>query len=848
MGNLGYYSEGLALAVVLALLIPALANVVVVDGLPLPQELRGGSPTPPTVARELVVEFVSVALPVGLFRDLIGVPVRSVVAAPCYDDTLLVLPKVIPRGFVRSFVPSINATVLAPDFGDGILREDDVLVVTVPIPRGGALASSCKWSVYAAKSGLRERYVVRLARGAEVVSEGSLERLQVPVSFALYFDRDPGRKSLVYDVPFDEGTLLSVGRALGVGAPQMPSVVADFNSGEIVEAEATWSGWASRLRREVSARVESLARGIALSYERREAFIYDPVGDRLVAEVESRDAVGAIYGQLREVYPQAELIDGGGGPSQFYDFALITLARSGVTYERRSIYLGYNVYSSVLYVRANSSSTSTSYLRVSVSVVNTDTGQVVWSKSYSYSLGAQPADIYIYPPVPFDSTRRFNITVTYEWVGGAQPYVILSTLKVHKVWERMPIEQTVRGYQVLSVGIATLRDPYSGDLPPGCQRARASDMLDPSVYGLTTMSQGLRVVSPVVRVTMDSSIMNGLFYDSNGGSPVLYLDVCIRNPYSTSVSGSITVKVNGVTYATQNIVAYPLPWFSYVGFTVHLDWNPVKGHGHLITVEHNLPPNVELYVDALVEYLYAPEVWRETNYATWYRRASAWFKLYLPQSVSTATVYESSIGVEARAFEQGGGLQMFVLRQLVTSENISNAKVLGLSLAIKPVSTYPENPPACYVRKAKGTRVDEYVGLATTLVGIVSTGIEMATLVGLAIPEPVSKGVFIASLILKVLSLASESVGVTVTPDGYYLCSWSPGINDYKTVELDMVVTYQYRTPDTRYSVVVAANDVWRLRPIEVRIPVYTSSQIDSSLNERYPGFYGRDPKELVYG
>jgi len=837
---------GLVLAVVL--LLPVLAGAAVAEPTRPPQWSLGGLLVPPAVAQEGVVEFVSIALPVGLFRELIGVPVRSVIATPCYDDTLLILPKVVPRGFVRTFMPLANATVLMPDFGNGVLEEGDVLVLPVPILRGGALAGECRWSVYAAKSGLRERYVVRLAQGAAVFSERGLEGLRAPLAIAMYFDRDPGRRPLAYDVPFDKGILLAIGRALGLAAPPPTKVVADFNSPELVEVEAAWSSWAGRLRREVSARVAVLARGLVASYERREEFIYDPIGDRLLAEVESKDVEGAVYGQLREVYPQAVLIDGGGGPSQFYDFVLITLARSRVTYERRSVYLGYNVYSSVLYVRANSSSTSTSYLRVGVSVVDTDTKQVVWSRVYSYSLGAQPTDIYVYPSIPFDPARRFNITVTYEWVGGAQPYVALSTLKAHKIWERMPTEQTVRGYQVLSVGVAPLRDPYSGYLPPGCQRARASDMLDPSVYGLTNMRQGVVLVSPITRLTLDSANMNGLFYDSlYGSSPTLYLDVCVRNPYSTSVSGSITVKVNGVAYATQSIVVYPLPRFGYAGFTVHLDWNPVKGHGHLITIEHNFPPYVELYVDALVEYLYSPEVWRETNYATWYRRPSAWFKLYLPQGYSNAMVYESSIGVEAKAFEQGGDLQTFVLRQLVTSENISNAKVLGASLAIKSASTYPESLPACNVRKVRGTRVDEYVGLATTLVGIVSTGVELATLVGLAVPWPVSVATFSASLVLKVLSLASESVGVAVTPDGYYVCSWSPGINDYKTVELEMVVTYQYRTPDTRYSFVVVANDVWRLRPIEVRIPVYTTEQIDSSLNEHYPGFYGRDPRELVY-
>jgi len=270
----------------------------------------------------------------------------------------------------------------------------------------------------------------------------------------------------------------------------------------------------------------------------------------------------------------------------------------------------------------------------------------VWSIDQTYILSSSPSDIHIYPSIPSDTTRRFNISITYYYAGGSYPYIITSTLINHKIWDEMPTNQTSKAYQILSLGIASLRDPYSGYPPSGCQRAKASNMLDPSKYGFSTLRQGIIMSSLISSLTVDSDVMNGLYYDSlYGSSPILYIDICVRNPSSTSYTGTINIKIDGTTIASKSVSMSTSSSFGYVGFTL-LQWsNPLGGHGHLITIEHNFPSNsgVELYIDILLEYQYAPEVWKETSYSTWFSKVGIWSKTILSQDVSLRSLYRSYI-------------------------------------------------------------------------------------------------------------------------------------------------------------------------------------------------------------
>jgi hypothetical protein len=300
-----------------------------------------------------VYKFVTLALPVKLFRNLVGVSITSIVASPCHDDTIGIFPYVLPKRFMRSFMPSLNATVLLPDFGDGVLTEDDVLILGVPIPIGvlteddvlilgvpipigRATSTRCGWAVHAVKSGLRERYLVTLGQGMQVATEKGLEALQNPITIAIYFDGNQSRRSLIYGMPFDVEALKTLSKALGVQLPKQPRLVHDFDATEIIEAENAWNNWLKNIRSRVVAEANSIARTLTATYERRAGFVYDPLSDRVVVEIESKEVEKAAYQQLKDVYPQAHLIDGGGGgPSQLYDFTFIIGHRTRVSYSTK---------------------------------------------------------------------------------------------------------------------------------------------------------------------------------------------------------------------------------------------------------------------------------------------------------------------------------------------------------------------------------------------------------------------------------------------------------------------------------------------------------------------------------
>jgi hypothetical protein len=788
---------------------------------------------------------IYVFLPIDRLVNLVGFKVDSLLVAPCYDNNSISVPKMIPRKISATHMPSLNSTLLVPDLGDGVLNRDDILVISLPLPNKSLvnLASSCSWNIFAVKSGLRDRYLVTTSPDMIIFDGERLERLNTPLKFAIYFDKE--RAPHIRNIPYDFMIIRKLGQALGLNEPQKP-LLHDTFSLEAKESATAWSNWLSNIRNKLND--ISLSRYIEAIHEHREAFIYDPLSNQVLAELSDKGLETTIYKQTKDLYPTAAIIDGGGGPLRFYEFTLITLMTTRITSTREvNIYMGYNVYSSIIYLRANSSSSANSYLSVTVRIIDTDTKQVVWSNTYTYTLTSTPNDIYIYPYTPFDSTKRYNISISYAYSGGSYPYVIISTLIVHKVWDNMPTSQTSKGYQILSVGIAGLRSPYYPGLPLGCQRAKASDMLDPSVYGLS-MKQGLVISYPITSVTIDSSLMNGLYYDSlYSTSPILYIDICIRNPNTNTYTGTVTVKINGVTYATRSVSAPPLPSWGYAGFTIFLGSNPAGGYGSLITIEHNFPSTIELYIDVLIEYLYAPETWKETNYATWAFSRFPMFKLLLHQDASTATLYESGIVVDARSFSETVQDNIIVVKHLVSSEKLPTPpKILGVDIALKHNVSTTQYNYGCNLKRTQGTVYDTYIGPVVTIWGIVSTGIEIATLLGL-IPTPVSAGAFVTSLIISLLSMSKESISAYITSDGYIRCSWSPGINDYKYVELELFVNYYYLKSSVQFNIYVGANQGWLTRPISFTIPYYSRVQVSNSLDEGYMMFYGRLPGELIY-
>jgi hypothetical protein len=118
--------------------------------------------------------------------------------------------------------------------------------------------------------------------------------------------------------------LKALSKALGVQLPKQP-----------IEDENAWNNWLKNIRSRVVAEANSIARTLTATYERRAGFVYDPLSDRVVVEIESKEVEKAAYQQLKDVYPQAHLIDGGGRPPQLYDFTFIIGHRTRVSYSTK---------------------------------------------------------------------------------------------------------------------------------------------------------------------------------------------------------------------------------------------------------------------------------------------------------------------------------------------------------------------------------------------------------------------------------------------------------------------------------------------------------------------------------
>jgi hypothetical protein len=796
-----------------------------------------------------VGEVAPIVLPVKIFKNLQGVRIDRLLVSSCLDTSIISLPKLVPRSFSRTLLASANATVIIPDVGDGILTEDDFIIISIPISSvvGSINTSTLFWNVLAAKYGLRERYIAIIPQGVRVLTDKGIQSLQTDLCLGIYYDQDSKRQPPIRETPYDTSILEKIGEALGLKTPATPKFFSNFSSNEAILAENTWNKWLSSIRGKLKSL--DLGKGVIAKYDRREAFIYDPSGDRLIAEIKEK----TVYKEKSKYEPAYYLINGGGGgPTAFYQFNLRLLNKTQVMDSiTKNLYLGFNIYSATIYIYANSSSSSLqAKLNITVKVIDTDSGSTTWSGSYSYSLGDTPTSIYISPSIPYSSSKRYNISITYSYAGGSYPYVVISTLDLEKVWNTMPTNQTTTAYQILSVGIANIRDYNEpAELPPYCQRAKASDMLDPKLYGTygSVASQGLILESPATSITMDSNTMNGLFVDSiNKLSPVLYLDICILNKNQAPEKIKITVKVDGVTYAEQTVEAPLRPYFGYAGFTIYLDTNNIRGYGHMVTIEHNSTSwNMYFFIDALIEFKYSPEVWREDSYFTWVHIRIPWLKLNLAQGKGSGYVYKSSIVVDTKVFWSLGDYYI-LLKHLISSVYDANGnapRIYGASVAIKPLSE-PSNF-GCNLKRTTGTKYDQYIGAVVSLWGFISTGIEVYSwFSGLSIE--VSAGVFVADRLVELLQGLKESLNVERTSDGYYVCSWSPGINDYKEGELELFITYPSQPENNTFYVLLDDNEGWRLRPVKVTIPVYSYDDVMNSIDERFVGYYGR--VDVYYG
>jgi hypothetical protein len=768
-------------------------------------------------------EIVYIILPVKILKDLYGVRFDSLIASSCDDNNTLIIPKLVPRRFFVTFMTSINTRALMPDVGDGSLNENDFLILTVPIKRsdGDKEYLSCPWNVYAAKNGLRDRYLIKLSQEAKIFTERGVEKAFSSFYIALYYRHDLGNTSLFKDLPTDIELLIKIGDLLDVERPSS-SIVSSYYIVHTESNEVLWNKWLETIRMKLTEL--ELEKGLTIFNEHREGFTYDPYNDQIVAEVMDKSSIDKILKETKAMNPNVTLIDDR-DIKRFYEFITIISRNNIITGSiSEDIYIGYNTYSSLIYIRANSTSSSNSHLGVNIKIVDLNNSQIVWSIDQTYILSSSPSDIHIYPSIPFDTTRRFNISITYYYAGGSYPYIIKSTLINRKIWDNMPINQTSKAYQILSLGIASLRDPYSGYPPVGCQRAKASDMLYPSVY---ERSQGIIMSSSISSLTVDSDVMNGLYYDSlYGSSPILYIDICVRNPSSTSYIGTISIKIDGTTIASKSVSMSTSSSFGYVGFTL-LQWsNPLGGHGHFITIEHNFPSNsnIELYIDMLLEYQYAPEIWKETSYSTWFSKVGIWSKTILSQDVSLRSLYRSYIYVVSHARYEGLGWNSLILDYFVVPSDAD--KVFGAYISVRrgEPSIYSMDG-VCSVRRAEGVKLESIVGGFVKLWDLI---VFWANAVSLGMLSSASLNILASNTLSTLYDMSRENVKNLFYKDSFD-CIWYPGLNKYRFVHLVYIL---FNEPGTYFYIEIGSNDLWIIRSIDMTLPRYTYDQAESSRSQ----------------
>jgi hypothetical protein len=520
-------------------------------------------------------------------------------------------------------------------------------------------------------------------------------------------------------------------------------------------------------------------KSISTRHERREGFIYDPVEDRVVHEITDKLSEYNAYSELSSVNPQYYLINGEGGPTQYYVFTLILLNNTqlpsgGIT---RNTYLGYYVYSTTIYIRANTTDPSRgSRLIVEVKLVNTTTGRVINTRTYTYYLGSTPVSITLYPSIPL-TEGGINITISLKYdYSLAPPYVAIATLQFIKMYKNMPTPQTVKpAVRILSTGLHHYYKLGMVILP-------TTPRIEKYVH---FWGRGYGFYRERNSVTIDTGALNGMYYDVVDPKAWLRIDIggtLFPGLRVQNLTAIIKIKINGILYKQINLTIPPcsdLPSYScnysYAQVDIPLPLNTIEGNGPLITIERTLVPEKSdegwsLYnwssvlFDAMIEYWYAPEVVSETNWIKWGYGRFPWYKLEMHIPIA-----DNIAGGKASLVFDGSAIGIIDSEGYVSKLYVvEDTSIVTLELRI--ATSLDVRGFGCNIIKFEGQSYEQYVGAAVTGWSILYTGLELAQLVGIiSIPEPVSKLLFVADLAMAIVSSSKEQT--TSYQDGiWYVC------------------------------------------------------------------------------
>jgi hypothetical protein len=701
--------------------------------------------------------FVVVALPLNALGldKLFGLAVSSVIASPCSDEHVVIFPKLLPKEFSLSWVPTLNTYVATPS-GSVVLEPGDILLLVVP-KQGNS--GSCSWSVFANASGLLDRYVVVLKPGAKVFSSRGVEVLEKPLAIALYFRR--GEEPLASDSPYDIGLVMELGNLLGIPAPRTRQV-----SSYSASVAGEWSSWVQEVREAIQ----------DLGIERFTDVRYETV-------------------QGFEI------------PKQLYQFIYVLVNKTMVTESLAfSRYLGFAVYSSLIHVYASSTSNEPSDLLIRIKVtelvgeyrVNL-TGVDVWSYENVFRLWRASTPITIAPEIPFDPSRRFNISVEFEWVGGAKPLIVVATITFSKYWGGV-INETAKGVPILSTGIARVLNPETGLAPKGCRVGKASSYIPSTGYGKET---GLVLKGSSASIVLDSPAVIGVLYDKLGNkSPVLYIDMCIASDKSSE--GVVEIKVNGVTLASRKVAVEPKE-FSYIGLVMnlsHATGNMVKGLGPVVTIEARFSNSVEMYIDSVIEHLYAPDVWSPQSWG-WISHGAPWYRLLVTLSRDSIAIARVGVTYITPADRRVSDV---VVTAITTKPSNIRSITIATNISLHCPYYYYTVLKGLLVRNVtierEGTDFEYMYTSIALLWNILNTlFIDVATIGKYFIPVHFSKGVM-ATDVLSTLASASMNSFYTIR-DSNTICVWASGANRYWRIVAEALAI---DAPE-KLSILVSIND-----------------------------------------
>ena len=736
------------------------------------------------------VKFKVIVMRVGSISQLIGARADSLHIVSCIDG--VPVPGsvyVVPRRFTETFMTALNRTVPIPELGDSILRPDDILILFIPVKVGEqsrsiteignnsfTLTPLCGWSI-----GLDERALIHIPTGVPTIdlqigSRNVVKSLLTPIAFHIYFTHN--------------NHVLAPVSIINVPLYKKLAKIFDLDLNNITE-----------LNTELK---ERLAK-IVVTPSR---VVYERAKDVLTPQ---------------EISTTAWLIEGGGGgPSQFYRFSLVlwNFTTVGDTISK-TLYMGRYVYVAGINIAANStSSTSSSCLLISYRVYDVSTGATIGSNTISYWLDATLTHIYLYPQTSYD--KYINITITLQHCGGAAPYVSIVSLYFDKVYPSMPTTQTVKAYQILSAALYNWRAVCPG---------RASQYVES-----LGQEYGLYYYSTITSLSIEYKGLNGVFVDLNNPDGYLYIDLFIRNTASQSKNGTISIKINGVTIRniSTTLTKYEgrcLRFNIPVDLLLdHTRW----GNGGIITIENTFnSQDIHIYVDTIIEYSYAPEVWDPNNQDSWQAYASA-MKIIFYQNIGSVTAYETSIIFEPLYAPSWTSSHIAARLKLV---RISSTTTPSICLTLKTPSA------AGYVHGVKpwtqiSRLLEKWLSLILLSYERTSMILTLLTIIDV-MPRWVSGSTAGIGMILGSLYVGIPK-GSIFCNSTYTMCTycWSPGWSNPEKVEL----TFGRGVPadysgDVTINIGVSIWDTWILDYNKFLTTIHVVNKPPSG-NMEPPGFY----------